>query len=253
MSSHLYLTGMVLSAMPVGEYDKRISLLTRERGKVSGFVRGARRANNHMIAAANPFVFGRFEAYEGRNAYTFSKAEVENYFESISTDLSNVYYGSYFLEMAEYYGRENLDESERLKLLYQSLRALGSGKFSSELIKIVYELRTMFINGEYPNVYSCKTCGKKQEIGYFSIKEHSVFCREHAEGKDTVRLSDSVLYAMQFIMCTPIEKLYTFKLTPEAEKELSDIVTRYRKKYHGHEYKSEAMLSDSLLSDKPLI
>ena len=37
------LNAMVISAMSVGEYDRRLTLFTKERGKLSVFARGAKK------------------------------------------------------------------------------------------------------------------------------------------------------------------------------------------------------------------
>ena len=79
MQGHITVTGMVLKQSPVGEYDRHISLLTRERGKLSAFARGARKPGNKLTAATNPFAFGSFRLYEGKNSYTVGDAEIQNY------------------------------------------------------------------------------------------------------------------------------------------------------------------------------
>ena len=200
MREQISVTGMVLMAAPVGEYDRRLVILTRGRGKITAFARGVRRPGNQLMAAAAPFVFGKFLLYEGRDAYTLAGAEVENYFREIAGDMEAACYGSYFLELADYYGRENIDATETLRLLYQSLRAHLKPSVPNRLVKPVYELKLMEINGEY---------------------------RELPLG----RLNDSTLYAWQYVLAAPVESLYTFTLTDQVLGEFVRCVEQNKERF----------------------
>lgn len=236
------LTGLVLSASDVGEFDRRLTILTKERGRITAFAKGARRPNNALCAACSPFCFGLFEAFEGRESYHISKADISNYFRELATDFDKVCLGYYFLEVADYLSVENNDEKQRLLLLYQSLKALASDKFSKQLLKDIYELKTWVIDGEYPEAFSCIKCGKKEELSTFSIKLHGMLCKSCASTESGTDIGTSTLYAMQYIISSPIEKLYTFVLNEDTEQELTRILAAYRLNYRTHKYKSEEFL-----------
>lgn len=246
MAQTIVLTGMVLSAVPVGEYDKRIVLLTKERGKVSAFARGARRPNSQLIAASNPFSFGQFEAYEGRSSYTVVKADISNYFRELASDFEGAYYGFYFMEIADYYARENTDEIHMLKLLYQSLRALESRSLDNRLVRRIFELKAMVINGEYPNVFACLKCGREEYLNYFHVKSGGTLCEDCGRKElQSRKLDSSTLYTLQYIITVKIEKLYTFKVSPEVLHGLAQIMDEYMSYYIDKEFHALQVLEEN--------
>ena len=144
------LQGMVLRASPSGEYDRRIVLLTQERGKITAFARGARRPGNALSAATVPFAFGTFRLYEGRSAYTCVSAQISEYFQALKTDYIGACFGAYFMEFADYYTRENLEAGDTLNLLYVSLLALQMDAIPNERVRYAFEVRLMVQGGEFP-------------------------------------------------------------------------------------------------------
>ncbi|MGN1021864.1 MAG: DNA repair protein RecO, partial [Lachnospiraceae bacterium] len=51
-------TGMVIEVRPIGEYDRRVVLLTRERGKISAFAKSARKPTAPLHGTTDLFAFG---------------------------------------------------------------------------------------------------------------------------------------------------------------------------------------------------
>lgn len=215
MGQNEVLTGMVLNVMPIGECDKRVTVLTKEKGKITAFAKGARRPTSQLLAAASPFSFGEFELFMGRSTYQLVKASISNYFRELSQDPTTACYGFYFLEIADFYAQEHNDEKELLKLLYQTLRALGRGSISPRLIRRVFELRTLSVEGECPDFFACRLCGAKEGLSWFSSARHGMACNACARENGFVPVEESALYAMQYIVSSKLSKLYTFTVSEE--------------------------------------
>lgn len=206
---------MILQTSPVNDYDRRLVVLTKERGKVTIFARGARRQNSKLTAAANPFCFGVFKVYEGKSAYNLIDVEVRYYFEELRSNVEGAYLGMYFLEYAAWYSRENNDELELLKLLFQSVRVIVKGTIDYRLIRRIFEIKILAVNGEFPGLSDNEAC------------------------------LEATRYTVNFIVNTPVEKLYTFKVSDAVLKELSVLCERCGKRNSDHRFKSLETL-DSL-------
>lgn len=245
MPASITVMGMVLSAMPVGEYNKRLVILTRELGKISAFAKGARKPNSAFLACSEPFSFGEFTLYAGRSSYNIMSAEISNYFTELRGDIDSLYYSFYFCEFTEYITKENNDEKEVLKLLYQSLKAVAKKTIELRLIRAVFELKLMALNGLAPQLFECVKCGSETDFYRFSPKNGGLLCTDcrHLDS-EAISISTSALYAMQYIISKEIEKLYTFTVTEDVLIELEGCIMNYLAQYIDHTFRSLRMIKD---------
>ncbi len=247
MYGEIKVNGIVLSAMPVGEYDRRVSMLTCEKGRISAFAQYSRRPKSTLRACTQPFVYGTFTIREGRESNTLVACDGPNFFDELKNDLESMYYGMYFCELMEYLTREGCDEKEQVKLLYVSLNALVKKRLPFSMVRRIFELRALSNFGEAPNVFECAACGKKETKKYwiFDRNRSCILCDEcHArnkadftespdaaekmtDGTGTVSLSEAARYAMHYcITCAP-QKLYSFELKEDIGREFDRAVSIY--------------------------
>lgn len=237
--------GMVLSTMPVGDYDRRVVILTKECGKISAFAKGARRPNSALLACSQPFSFGYFTLIQGRSSYNIVSAEISNYFTDLREDIDAVALGMYFCEFADYYGRENIEAIGMLKLLYQSLRALSKKTLSHRLIRYIFEQKIMAINGEGPQVFSCVKCNTEISCDapyIFHIREGGIVCESCKRmSLGGFYIQPATIYTLQYIMSSSIEKLFTFRVSDQVLDEMEKLNEQYMELYIDKKFRSLKM------------
>ena len=241
MSEATKVHGIVLSAAPAGESDRRLLILTKEYGKISAFAKGARRPGSALLACSQPFTLTEFSVYMGRSSNSVTGAENVTFFDGLRADMEKMCYGMYLCELADFFTREGNDESEMLNLLYAALRTMEKETVPTGLVRPVYELKAVSVFGEAPSVFKCISCGKELGEGSVFLPERAgAVCPEcaGAVGRKGVRLNESALYAMQYTISTQASKVFSFNLTGEVERQFKSAVSSYLKLHVDRPLKS---------------
>ena len=96
--------------------------------------------------------------------------------------------------------------------MYQSLRALGAKSLDNRLVRYIFECKTIVVNGEFPGI-------RKEE-----------------------QYSEGLQYTISYIVNTPIERLYTFRVSEEILGELQQFAQKLRRQFLNAPFKSLEIL-----------
>ena len=128
----MYLTikGLILRVTHYNDTDALLTLLSRDRGKLTVKARGLRKKNSPLVAPCQLLAYGEFTLFEYRGMYTINEAHSIELFLRLRQNLQKLSLGTYFAQAAELVCQEDLPNPEILSLVLNCLYALAKLNFS---------------------------------------------------------------------------------------------------------------------------
>ena len=232
--------GIILSENNMGDYDKMLTILTPNFGKISCSAKGARRPKSALLAGTQLFCFGEFLLYQGTSTYHINSCEIIEMFYKIRTDLDKLKYAIHINKIVQDVTDENENCYQILQLYLNTLYMLSETQKDKELIVSIFKLRLLSILGFMPRVMACVTCREKEQLSYFSIRDNGFKCELCSrQDKSSLYMSESTKNAIKYTVSAPAKKLFSFDLKNEALEEFKLITRIYFNEKMEKEYKVE--------------
>lgn len=171
-------TGIVLRVHKLGEADRIITLLTRQRGIVRAVGKGVRKTTSRFGGRLEPFMHVDLQLAEGRSLDIITQAETVNAFaKDLGLDYAAYTAGTAMLETAERLVQEDGEPAvAQFQLLVGALRALTQGRMTPSLILDSYQLRALSIAGYAPTFDGCARCGEEGPHRNFHAPSGGMLC-----------------------------------------------------------------------------
>lgn len=232
--------GVILVENNMGDFDKMLTMLTPNLGKIGCSARGARRPKSLLLAGTQFLCFGEYMLFKSGENYSMNSCETIEMFYNIRTDLDKLTYATYITKIVNDVTTENQNSYNTLKLFLNTLYVISETDKDLDFVTSVFKLRLLKIIGFSPNIRECTTCRTKENITHFSFKDNGFKCNACAK-QDTgaVEVSEATQNAIKYIMMADAKKIFGFELSEKGRKELEIVANVYLNEKLEREYRLE--------------
>ena len=91
--------GIVLLESNMGDFDKMVSILTPDLGKIGCAAKGARKPKSPLLAGTQFLSFSDLVIFSGANSYNINSFDTIELFYNIITDLEKLTYSTFITQL----------------------------------------------------------------------------------------------------------------------------------------------------------
>lgn len=240
--ANVKVNGIVIAENNMGDYDKMLTILTPNYGKISCVAKGARRPQSALLAGTQLFCFGEYMMYKGTNTYHINSCETIEIFYNLRTDLDKLKYAIHINKIIQDITEENENCYKILQLFLNTLYTISETDKDKDFVLSVFKLRLLCILGFMPRVTKCVSCKDENELTKFSIRDNGFKCEACGkQDKSSLEMSESTKSAILYTISAHPKKLYSFSLKDDSLREFELISKIYFNEKLEKEYKLEEL------------
>jgi DNA repair protein RecO (recombination protein O) len=243
------LTAIVLRAVDYGEADKVVTLLTRERGKVAAFARGARASRRRFGGGLEPFTILTAEVRErtGSDMLGLDSVAVQRGFGGIRGDLARIACAGYAAELARELVQDHQPHDELWTLLAGYLAGLDAAPALPATLR-AFELGALAAAGLAPRLDACARCGGELDAARparFDPGRGGALCRACGPlaAPGSAEVSPGALAALVRLAAGGLAA-GSEPLDPRAGREIRDALTHFVEFHLGRRLKARSFLDE---------
>lgn len=219
---------IVLRRANLAETDKIVTLLTREKGKLSAVAKGSRRPTSRLAGATELFGYCRMLLAVGQNLDVVTQVEVRESFAHLRNDLEKIAAASYMAELVDHFTEERLPHPEVFDLLLSGLYVLNALD-DPALIATAFSLQMLAVAGYTPSFAECVRCHTRDvEFTAFSPAMGGVVCRScRMSVKDALHAAPETLDAARALLAWDLPRASRLDISNRARGQLLRLVRAF--------------------------
>lgn len=246
---------LILRTYKLGEADRIVVFLTRDRGKKRGVAQGARRPRSRFIGGLEPMTRAGVQYYE-REQRELVRI---NFVEPVSRPMAAAFGGEhrdlalghigYFAELIDEWAPEAQADERLYRLGSTVADALTAGAPIERLARY-FEYWILRLQGVYPAFGRCPGCGGAFDgLAVMPPREHVFVCRRCAPGSSGTTIGREALRFLKAAGAASPDGLGSLALPSVAARELETAHRRLLNVHLEKELKSAKVLREMRRAD----
>ncbi|WP_159446307.1 DNA repair protein RecO [Desulfonispora thiosulfatigenes] len=239
--------GIILRSRNYKEADQLITIYTQKLGKITAIAKGVRKTKSKLRGGLQIFSHSNLSLYIGKNLATVTQSENINSFLPLRSEFDRMNYASFISELIDALLPEAENDEELFTLILKSKYLLSFLEPLSTTHLIV--VRLLDYLGYKPELESCTECGQGLDNNLiFSPNLGGLICSECKKNLTfkTINISGESKIVLQKMMDMDLLKFSRIKISPNALKEIDNILDEYITYILGKRLKSKQVL-DTIL------